>query len=186
MDLGLLVIRIVLGGLLAGHGIQKLFGRLGGFGLNGTGGYLEMLGLRPGRLFAALAGVAELAGGALLVFGFATPLASLLIASTMFVAVRTDHAGKGLWVFNGGAEYALVVAAIAVSMTIIGPGTFSADRALGLQVSGAPVGVATLIAAGIAAVGVLSVANRGASGTAVPPDAMASSAMESEGTQPQM
>lgn len=166
MDLGLLVIRLVVGGLLAGHGIQKLFGRLGGFGLDGTGGYLEMLGLRPGRLFAALAGVAELAGGVLLVVGLLTPLASLLIASTMFVAARTDHAGKGLWVFNGGAEYALVIAATAVSVTIIGPGTLSIDRALGLQVSGAAVGVATVIAAGFGALAVLSVPNRGASGTA--------------------
>src|SRR5919199_836875 len=66
-DLGLLVLRLVVGGLLAGHGAQKLFGWFGGFGLLGTGGYLASLGFRPGVVFAALAGLAEVVGGLLLV-----------------------------------------------------------------------------------------------------------------------
>ena len=48
MDEGLLIGRVVLGLLMAGHGAQKLFGWFGGYGLNGTGGFLEVAGL-PSR-----------------------------------------------------------------------------------------------------------------------------------------
>ena len=111
MQVGLLLIHAVIGALLAGHGAQKLFGAFGGYGLEGTGGYMEGFGLRPGKPFAALAGTAELVGGLLLAAGLLTPLAAALIAATMLVAARTDHAGKGLWIFNGGAEYVLTVSA---------------------------------------------------------------------------
>jgi len=50
-DLGLTVMRGVTGGLMAGHGAQKLFGAFEGPGLQGTAGFMEMLGLRPGRLW---------------------------------------------------------------------------------------------------------------------------------------
>src|SRR5687767_4513572 len=103
MEIGLLLIHGGIGLLLATHGAQKLFGIFGGFGLEGTGGYLEGFGLRPGKLFAAGAGIAELAGGLLFAAGLLTPVAAALIAATMFVAARTDHAAKGLWVFNGGS-----------------------------------------------------------------------------------
>jgi putative oxidoreductase len=93
MEIGLLLIHVTFGLLLAGHGAQKLFGILGGYGLEGTGGYMESFGLRPGKLFAALAGAAELGGGLLLAAGLATPLAAALIASTMIVAAFTDHRG---------------------------------------------------------------------------------------------
>jgi putative oxidoreductase len=147
MDLGLLLIRMFVGGLVAGHGAQKLFGWLGGYGLDGVGAYLEGYGLRPGRLFAALAGAAELVGGLLLVAGLATPVAALLLVSVMLVAVATDHAGKGLWITNGGAEYALTVAAITLGVVLIGPGALSLDRWLGLMLGGTAAGGAALILA---------------------------------------
>jgi putative oxidoreductase len=53
-DLAALVVRLVQGSLLAGHGAQKLFGTFGGHGLEGTSGFMEMLGLRPGRPWAFL------------------------------------------------------------------------------------------------------------------------------------
>jgi len=49
MEVGLLIIRVVVGALLVGHGSQKLFGWFGGYGLQGTGGYMESFGLRPAR-----------------------------------------------------------------------------------------------------------------------------------------
>jgi hypothetical protein len=91
MDLGLLTLRLVVGLPLAGHGAQKLFGLFGGFGLAGTGGYLEGLGYRPGRLFALLAGLAELGGGLLLALGLATPAAGALVVATMV----NVYAGQG-------------------------------------------------------------------------------------------
>jgi putative oxidoreductase len=160
MELGLLLIRVVVGGLLAGHGIQKLFGRLGGYGLDGTGGYLETHGFLPGRLFAALAGAAELTGGALLLAGLATPLAATVIVSTMIVAARTDHAGKGLWIFNGGAEYALTVASIGLGLAIVGPGDLSLDRLAGLEFGGPVAGLAALAVAAIGATTILMARTR--------------------------
>jgi putative oxidoreductase len=155
MDLGLLIIRLVVGGLLAGHGAQKLFGRLGGLGLDGTGAYLATHGLIPGRRFAALAGLAELVGGLLLIAGLATPVAAALIVSTMIVAARTDHAGKGLWVFNGGAEYALTVASVGLGLAIVGPGDLSLDQLVGLESSGPVVGLVVLVVAAIGATAIL-------------------------------
>jgi putative oxidoreductase len=154
MEVGLLLIRVVIGGLLAGHGAQKLFGILGGYGLDGTGGYMVGFGLRPGRLFAAAAGTSELVGGLLFGTGFITPLAATLIASTMFVAARTDHAGKGVWIFNGGAEYVLVVAAIVVGLAFGGAGSWSVDAAIGWDVAGIAWGLGAL---GLALAGAASV-----------------------------
>src|SRR5918996_5981342 len=104
MDVGLFLIHAVIGSFVAAHGSQKLFGILGGFGLEGTGQYLEGFGLRPGKLFAFAAGSAELVGGLAFAAGFFTPGAAALIAATMLVAARTDHAGKGFWIYNGGYE----------------------------------------------------------------------------------
>src|SRR4029450_10623996 len=66
MDIGLLLLRLVVGLTVAAHGGQKLFGWFGGYGLAGTGGWLESIGFRPGKLQAAVAGGAEFVGGLLL------------------------------------------------------------------------------------------------------------------------
>src|SRR5947209_4594246 len=66
MNIGLLVLRIVVGLLFVGHGAQKLFGVFGGYGIEGTGGFFEQIGLKPGKLHASAAGLMELGGGALL------------------------------------------------------------------------------------------------------------------------
>src|SRR5919206_136550 len=109
-DLGLLVLRLVVGGLLAAHGAQKLFGWFGGFGLRGTGGYLASLGFRPGALFAALAGLAETTGGLLLALGLMTPLASALLIGVLVVVAVAGHGSHGLWNQAGGYEYPPVLA----------------------------------------------------------------------------
>jgi putative oxidoreductase len=147
MQVGLLLIHVVIGVLLAGHGAQKLFGIFGGYGLEGTGGYMEGFGLRPGKAFGAAAGAAELSGGLLLAAGLFTPLAAALIAGTMFVAARTDHAGKGLWIFNGGAEYVLTVSAVVLGLAFNGAGAWSLDAAIGWHVSGLVWGLGALAAA---------------------------------------
>jgi putative oxidoreductase len=69
MDNGLLVARVVIGGRMAAHGAQKLLGWFGGYGLNGTGAFMETLGFRPGKLFAALASGGEVVGGVLVALG---------------------------------------------------------------------------------------------------------------------
>src|SRR6266852_1378966 len=87
LGLGLLILRLVAGLTLAAHGAQKLFGWFGGYGLTGTGGFLEQLGFIPGRRNALFAGLAEFAAGLLLAVGLATPLAATLITGAGPVSV---------------------------------------------------------------------------------------------------
>src|SRR6266508_2318430 len=98
MDTGLLILRVVVGLLFVGHGTQKLFGWWGCHGLDGTGGFFESLGYRPGRTYAALAGGSEAGGGALLALGFFTPLVVAAIIGDMVIAIvpaRSRHALRG-------------------------------------------------------------------------------------------
>ena len=91
MDLGILIARIVLGVLMAGHGTQKLFGWFGGYGLAGTSGFFENLGFRPGRLFATAAAVGETVSGLLIAFGLFGPVGPAILLSIMIVAAVTVH-----------------------------------------------------------------------------------------------
>ena len=137
MDTGLAVLQIVVGLLFVGHGAQKLFGVFGGYGLAGTASFMEdSLGLRPGRLHATAAGVAELGAGALLTLGLLVPLSSTLIIAVMATAYLTVHRGKGIWNDNGGSELPLVLVAAVFALTAIGPGELSLDSALGLDLRG--------------------------------------------------
>jgi putative oxidoreductase len=136
MDLGLLIVRLVIGITLAAHGSQKLLGWFGGGGIAGTGPFFEQLGFHPGRLHAALAGIAETGGGLLLAAGLLTPLAAAAILGVMVVAVGSVHGKKGFFLQNGGFEYNLVLAAGALAVAFTGPGAISLDRVLELSWSG--------------------------------------------------
>ena len=130
MDFGRFILRGVVGPLFVGHGTQKLFGWFDGHGPEGTGGFFESLGLRPGKRHATAAGVAETAGGALLTLGALTPLASTLITGTMVTAIRKVHAPNGPWVTGNGYEYNLTLIALTAALTETGPGSPSVDSAL--------------------------------------------------------
>src|ERR1700722_9177391 len=94
ISLGLLLIRLI--GLgFATHGAQKLFGWFGGYGLAGTGGVFESIGVRPGRFFAAAAGVGELAGGLLIALGLGGPIGPMLVIAVMVVAALAVHLPNG-------------------------------------------------------------------------------------------
>lgn len=146
MALGLLILRLVVGLTMVAHGAQKLFGWFGGYGLAGTGGFLEKLGFFPGRRNALFAGLAEFAGGLLLALGLATPLGATLIISVMFVAVATVHVKNGYFNSSQGFEYNLTLAAVALSVAIIGAGPLSLDAALHLKDAGPIWGLAALVA----------------------------------------
>jgi putative oxidoreductase len=149
MNVGTLAIRGVVGPLFVGHGTQKLFGWFGGHGLEGTGGFFEQLGLRPGRRHATAAGIAEAGGGLLLTLGALTPLAAMMISAAMITAMRTAHAAKGPWVAEGGYEYNLVLLAAMMEISERGPGTPSVDEALFPEMHGTGWACAQLAAAGI-------------------------------------
>lgn len=132
-DVVVLVLRVVLGVLFVGHGAQKLFGWFGGYGLTGTGSFMESLGMRPGKVMAVAAGLSELVGGVLLVVGFLVPVGALLIAGTMVVAIGKVHAKNGPWVEGGGYEYNALIIAVVVALAVLGPGAISLAGLLGVE-----------------------------------------------------
>ena len=144
---GLLVARLILGGLMAAHGAQKLLGWFGGHGLAGTGGFLESLGFRPGRLFATIAASIEVVSGLLVVLGLLGPVGPALIVSVMIVAAVSVHLKNGVFASANGIELPLLYAAGAITLALTGPGLFSLDALLGMQAMWTPVlaGVALII-----------------------------------------
>lgn len=143
-----LILRVLVGGLFMGHGLQKLKGWFGGYGIEGTGQFFESIGMRPGKRHAAAAGAAETTGGALLALGLLTPAASAALIGTMATAVKTVHLEKGPWVSDGGWEYNAVIVAALVALSEAGPGDLSLDRALGTELSG-PFWAFAALAAGL-------------------------------------
>lgn len=156
---GLLIARLVLGLLMAAHGAQKLFGWFGGHGLAGTGGFLESLGFRPGRLFATAAALTELGSGLLVALGFLGPLGSALMISVMIVAAGSVHWKNGVFATSNGIELPLLYAAGAFALALTGPGPLSLDALLGLEAIWTPIVVWTALGVGIAG-GIASLAAR--------------------------
>ncbi len=128
-DLGLLALRTAVGGTLAYHGAQKLFGAFGGGGLDGTAQGFEAMGFAPGKPNAAIAGAGELAGAAL-ALGAATPLAAAGGVGAMLVASEV-HRPNGFAAKDGGNEYPVTLGVAAAALALTGPGRFSVDHLLG-------------------------------------------------------
>src|SRR5919205_4177923 len=141
------IVRIAQGSLMAGHGAQKLFGSFGGPGLEGTSGFMEMLGMRPGRTWAYLAGLSEFGGGVLTALGLFNPLGPLGVIGSMSMATRRAHWGKPIWVTEGGAELPVLNIAISTALMIREPDAFSLDRVLGIRLPAwvGPVGLVVVI-----------------------------------------
>jgi putative oxidoreductase len=142
MDFGVLVLRIVVGLVMAAHGSQKLFGWFGGHGLAGTGGFFESLGFRPGRFFAAAAGTTEFVGGTLVALGLLGPLGPAMIVAVMIVAMATVHWAHGLFAQSGGIEVPLLYTTAAVGIALIGNGAYSIDGLLQLSWPASVIGAA--------------------------------------------
>src|SRR5919202_1645935 len=167
VDFALLILRLTLGGLMAGHGAQKLFGAFGGPGPKGTAGMVEALGLKPGHRWGAAAALSEFGGGVLTALGLFNPLGPLGIMGSMSMATVKVHWGKPIWVTAGGAELPVTNMAIAAAVAAGGPGRYSLDRLLRIRL---PWQLTVLAAAGTA-VGVgLGLMSRP---PAPPPDAAA-------------
>jgi len=133
-SLALLVLRLTVGGLLAGHGAQKLFGWFGGHGIEGTEGWLASMGMRPARQWALGAGFSEFFGGVLTAIGFLNPIGPILAIGAMVMASVKVHLGRPIWVSEGGAELPVTNIAAASALILAGPGALSADALLGVRV----------------------------------------------------
>ena len=155
MNLGLLVLHVVVGLLFFAHGTQKLFGWFGGYGLVGTAGFFDQLGLRPGRLHAWAAAFAETVGGILLALGLFTPIGAALVIAVMTAAVITVHWEKGLFNTEGGYEFNLTLVAAAFALAGVGSGEWSLDNVVDISWNGtgwALIALGAGIVGGVAAV----------------------------------
>lgn len=133
-DLALLTLRGVTGGLLAGHGAQKLFGSFGGPGMDGMTGMVESMGMEPARPWAALAGLSEFGGGSLTALGFLNPLGPLGIIGAMTIAAGKVRGFSPIWAQEGGPELPVTNTAVAVALALSGPGKYSLDEAFDVDV----------------------------------------------------
>jgi len=126
-DVGLLLLRLTVGLIMAGHGAQKLFGLFGGNGLTATAKGFATLGYRPGKVYAVIGGGSEFLGGLGLALGLFTPLAAAALIGVMINAMATVTAAHGLWQEKGGVEYNLLIAVAALAVAAVGPGKLSLD-----------------------------------------------------------
>jgi putative oxidoreductase len=131
--LGLLILRLGIGLILAAHGAQKLFGWWGGPGMAGWAQSVQRLRIRPATPWAWIAALSEFGGGLLLAIGLLSPLGSLAIIGAMLVAIATVHLANGFWNGKRGYEFNLSLIVAAAALAFTGPGGYSLDSALRLR-----------------------------------------------------
>lgn len=127
LDLGLLLLRLVLGGTFIGHSLQKLFGLWGGPGMDGFAQYLGTLGFNQTTLLSWVTGISELVGGTLLVLGLFTPVGAAAVLGVAANVVYLKWTG-GFFGPPKGFEYELMLSAAAFALLFTGPGRISLDR----------------------------------------------------------
>lgn len=132
MNVALLILRLVVGLTLAGHGVQKLFGWFGGPGLAPLSQAFKQMGYKPAWLWISLAIVGEVGGGVSFALGFLTPLGAAGIFGAMFMAMFKSHWKNGFWLQKGGYEYTLVLLVASITIGLIGPGSYSLDTLFGV------------------------------------------------------
>jgi len=157
-DLGLLVLRLALGGAFLGHGLRNLFGLFGGVGVDAFAGNLADLGYRQERILAWVAGIAELVGGGLLVLGLFTPLAAAAVLGVVANAIAQKYGadpfpaeGVRHFLTPEGVEQEVAYAAMAFALLFTGPGRAALDRDRGWFRHPLPAGVLCLLLAAGAA-----------------------------------
>ena len=131
ISLALLVLRCAVGAVMIAHGYNHIWG---GGKIEGTAGWFESLGMKPGILHAWLASLAELVGGVCLVLGLLTPFGGAAVVGTMTVALITNHRGNGFFIFRPGEgwEYVMTLIATGFAISVLGAGKWSVDNALDL------------------------------------------------------
>ena len=150
---GLLILRVVIGLIMVGHGAQKVFGWWGGPGLEKWTQAMVRMRIRPPRAWAYISAFGELGGGILLILGLLTPLACAAIAGSMLVAIALVHLPKGFWVSKGGYEFNLSILGAVAALALIGPGSASLDSAFRVHLAEPTTLIALTVAviAGVAA-----------------------------------
>jgi putative oxidoreductase len=149
-DLGLFLVRLVLGGIFIAHGSQKLFGAFGGPGIDRFASMLASNGFRDARILSWVTGGTELAGGGLVVLGLFTPLAAAGLAAVVAnVVLLKWH--SGFFLPPKGFEYELTLAGVATGLAFTGPGRAALDNGRGWYRHPLASGFVCLVIAGGAA-----------------------------------
>jgi putative oxidoreductase len=145
---GLLLARLIVGLMMVGHGGQKLFGWLGGYGLAGTAGFFEQLGFHPAKAFVVTASTTEMLSGILIALGLFGPVGPALLLSVMIVAAVSVHWKNGLFAATNGIEVPLLYGTAAVALGLIGHGALSLDAVFGIDHVWTPVIKLAVLAVG--------------------------------------
>ncbi|TCP52080.1 putative oxidoreductase [Tamaricihabitans halophyticus] len=161
LDLGLLAIRVILGGIFIVHGLQKL-GMFGGMDGNGGGvsvfaDALSASGYSATTMLAWVTTVTELGAGVLLVLGLFTALAGAGIVGVMTNAVIAMKLEAGFFAGEGGYEYEMMLGAAALALMFTGAGRVALDRRTRWFSHAPAFGLVSLILAAVATVVVLLV-----------------------------
>lgn len=125
--------RVALGAVMLPHGLQKTIGAFGGYGFEGTMGFLTGTVGLP-YVVALLVVTAESVGALALLAGALSRVAALGVAAVMIGAVVTTHLGNGFFMNWTGAqagegfEYHLLAVALAAIVMLAGGGKASVDR----------------------------------------------------------
>jgi putative oxidoreductase len=135
LNLGLLLLRLVIGFTMLAHGYNHVFN---GGKIAGTGRWFASLGMKPGVLHAWLASLTELGCGVLLIVGLLNPLAAAGVVGVMTVALLINHRPNGFFIFRPGEgyEYVLNLAVAGLALGSMGPGEWSVDHLIGFKPSG--------------------------------------------------
>jgi putative oxidoreductase len=171
MDVALLILRLGIGLILTGHGVQKLFGWFGGPGLTSLSQSFEKQGFKPAWPWVTLAIVGEVGGGLSVALGFLTPLGAAGILGAMAMATFKSHWKNGFWLKKGGYEYSLMLLVVSITIGLIGPGSYALDALLGINLPEALLfGVLAVAALLVDVIGILS--SRKVPAPAVPHEGM--------------
>jgi putative oxidoreductase len=128
VDLGLAILRIIVGVIFVAHGYQKLFT----FGLAGvTTGFTQM-GVPAAGIVGPLVGCLEFVGGILLIPGIATRWIAILLALDMLGAMSIVHYVNGFFLPNG-IEFALSLCGACIALALTGAGAYSVDNSLAMR-----------------------------------------------------
>jgi putative oxidoreductase len=133
-DLATLVLRVGIGAIFVGHGLQKAFGWWSGPGWEGWKGFVGYLGPRPVVAWASISLLAELGGGLALILGLLVPLAAAGLVAQVIVLFVKVHVPNGFWASNGGIEFPLALLVGVLAIHLLGPGSWALDAVLPVDV----------------------------------------------------
>jgi putative oxidoreductase len=156
IDIGLLILRVMLGGIMGAHGLQHLFGAFGGPGVGGFARVLSGFGYTSQTtLLSWITGISELAGGLLVIVGLFTPLGAAALLGVAANIVYAKFRGGFFERQGQGFEFELLLASVALTLLCTGSGRVALDANTPWRKKPWPFGLLGLLLAAAASVAVI-------------------------------